>query len=557
MSAIATKRYVDLDVFIESTPTGYVARLESEGGGQAQAQFEPPFSQDELEIFLIRLTRARRVMRRIDTPQLEAAKAFGHDLFEALFIGELRACLRASYDDATRRDKGLRIRIHPVSAPELADVPWEFLFHGTLNRFLSLSTETPIVRFLDLPEAVRPLKVTLPLKVLVAIAGPEDLTELDVDEEWRRLQEAVADLESQGVIALRRLDHASLGDLQHALRRDEYHIFHFVGHGGFDERLQDGILMMEDPHRRGVAVGAQRLGTLLHDHRSLRLAVLNACEGARTDATDPFAGVAQTLIQQGLAAVIAMQFEFTDAAAIMLAREFYGALADGYPIDAALAEGRKAIFNAGNDTEWATPVLHLRCSDGLLFELQPPGHAPLTPAHVPVAVERREALPLPSSAPEEDGREPITAELPRTASELPEITKVLIVVAGPAAGEMIPFVDELRLGRAEGDRGDLAGDPLLSRHHAVLREAPDGPSTIEDLGSANGTFVNGERTHGSHPVRVGDMIKVGNSTLRLSEDVGETTAHSQERKPREPARDEGAGGGEVEETGSIEQIEGE
>jgi pSer/pThr/pTyr-binding forkhead associated (FHA) protein len=141
--------------------------------------------------------------------------------------------------------------------------------------------------------------------------------------------------------------------------------------------------------------------------------------------------------------------------------------------------------------------------------------------------------------------------------ELPEISKFLIVLAGPAAGEMIPIVDELRLGRAEGDCGDLAGDPLLSRHHAVVREAPDGPTTIEDLGSANGTFVNGERIHGCHPVRVGDTIKVGNSTLRLSEDVGETTAHSQEPKPRELAGDERTTGGELEDTGSIEQIEGE
>jgi pSer/pThr/pTyr-binding forkhead associated (FHA) protein len=124
-------------------------------------------------------------------------------------------------------------------------------------------------------------------------------------------------------------------------------------------------------------------------------------------------------------------------------------------------------------------------------------------------------------------------------------------------GEMIPFVDELRLGRAEGDSADLACDPLLSRHHAVLRDAPEGLTTIEDLGSANGTFVNGERTHGSHPVRVGDTIKVGDSMLQLSEDVGETTAHTQERKSRELTGDERASGGDVHETGSIERIDGE
>jgi CHAT domain len=423
VSAVATKQYVDLDVAIESSPAGFVVRVESAGGGQAEADFHPPFTQDELELFVLRLTRPRRATRRIETPQMEAVKRFGEGLFDALFTGELRACLRASHEDAIRQGKGLRIRIHPVSAPELADVPWEYLFHGSLNRFLALSTDTPVVRYLDLPEPVRPLKVVPPLRVLVAIAGPKDLVELDVEQEWERLHAAVAELEHAGAIAVERLDHAGLGPLQHALRRSEYHVFHFVGHGAFDERLQDGVLMMEDAQGRGVVVGAQRLGTLLHDHRSLRLALLNACEGARTDSADPFAGVAQTLVQQGLAAVIAMQFEISDMAAITLANEFYGALADGYPIEAALAEARKAIFNAGNDTEWATPVLHLRASDSHLFDLHRVSHDGPDVVHTVVEPTRPEALPLPA------GGEAIRPE---------------VVSTGPPAQEREPRVPALR-----------------------------------------------------------------------------------------------------------------
>src|SRR3954463_10066004 len=48
----------------------------------------------------------------------------------------------------------------------------------------------------------------------------------------------------------------------------------------------------------------------LRDLRSLRLAVLNSCEGARNSRTDPFAGTATTLVRQGsVPAVVAMQFE--------------------------------------------------------------------------------------------------------------------------------------------------------------------------------------------------------------------------------------------------------
>ena len=140
MSSVNVKEYVDLDVFIESTATGFVARLESERGGQAEAPFEPPFTPQELELFLLRLARPRRATRRVETPQMEAVKQFGDGLFNALFAGELRGCLRTSHDDASRQGKGLRIRLHPVDAPELADVPWEFMYHRTLNRFLALST---------------------------------------------------------------------------------------------------------------------------------------------------------------------------------------------------------------------------------------------------------------------------------------------------------------------------------------------------------------------------------------------------------------------------------
>jgi hypothetical protein len=142
-----------------------------------------------------------------------------------------------------------------------------------------------------------------------------------------------------------------------------------VGHDIFDETKQDGLLLMLDAEGRGRSVSGQELGVLLHDHRSLRLAVLNACEGARSDVSDPFAGVAQSLVQQGLPAVIAMQFPISDQAAITLSHEFYKAVSEGYPVDAALAEARKALSTQDTGVEWATPVLCLRAPDGRIFDV--------------------------------------------------------------------------------------------------------------------------------------------------------------------------------------------
>ena len=132
-------------------------------------------------------------------------------------------------------------------------------------------------------------------------------------------------------MTVERQEDATLAELQRRLRQGQYHIFHFVGHGGFDKQAEDGILILEDQEERGRRVSAQFLGTLLHDHRPLRLAILNACEGGRASRVDPFAGTAQSLVQQGIPAVIAMQFEVTDDAAICFTREFYAAIAVGYP----------------------------------------------------------------------------------------------------------------------------------------------------------------------------------------------------------------------------------
>jgi hypothetical protein len=234
-----------------------------------------------------------------------------------------------------------------------------------------------VVRYLEIEASLPVWRLKPPLRVLGMVSAPSDLPPLDVEGEWAKLEAALRPLEQRGTVALERVRSATLSDLQSSLRRGTYHVFHFIGHGDFDEQAQDGVLAFTDEYGRGLRMNAQYLGTLLHDHRSLRLAVLNACEGARTSAQDPFAGSAQSLIQQGLPAVIAMQFEITDQAANTFAGSFYSALADGYPADAALAEARKAIFVQGNDIEWGTPVLFTRTPDGRIFELeQPPAAEP-------------------------------------------------------------------------------------------------------------------------------------------------------------------------------------
>ncbi len=91
----------------------------------------------------------------------------------------------------------------------------------------------------------------------------------------------------------------------------------------------------------------------------------------------------------------------------------------------------------------------------------------------------------------------------------------LLVVAGTAEGRRFTLDDELVIGRAVSGEGRLADDPELSRRHARVFRDAGGALSIEDLGSANGTFVNGERVQESL-LKVGDSIRVGETTMEVT-----------------------------------------
>lgn len=92
-----------------------------------------------------------------------------------------------------------------------------------------------------------------------------------------------------------------------------------------------------------------------------------------------------------------------------------------------------------------------------------------------------------------------------------EIT--LDIVAGPGAGRQIDVASPLEIGRAD-TCGLVLTDPSVSGHH--LRVTPDADGvTVEDLGSTNGTFVNGERIAGPVRLTTGHQLRIGSTTMRV------------------------------------------
>ena len=91
----------------------------------------------------------------------------------------------------------------------------------------------------------------------------------------------------------------------------------------------------------------------------------------------------------------------------------------------------------------------------------------------------------------------------------------LIGTQGPYAGQIFDLAGgETTIGRDTGNTVALADDTTASRRHATVR-GENGLFTITDEGSSNGTFVNGTRITGSHPLQPGDEVQIGSTKFRF------------------------------------------
>jgi formylglycine-generating enzyme required for sulfatase activity len=372
--------YEILELSIEQeSDRSYTVTISHSAAGEAQASFSLPFDEytlkerlKDIEIALLRTSGTRRQLPRHEQ---QTVQDFGQQLFDSLITGELRSRYDVSKERARHEHKGLRIKLR-IAPPELASLPWELLYDSRAGEFICLSRNTPLIRYLELPQSVSPLAVQPPLRVLGMVAGPADLQSLDIQSEQERVEQAVASLQVRGLVELTWLQGQTWRDIQRAMRGGPWHVFHFVGHGGYDIQLNEGVLALADAHGKTQFCTATDLGRLLADHSSLRLVLLNACDGARGSGRDLFSSTAATLVRRGIPAVVAMQYSISDLAAIEFAYTFYESLADNLPVDAAVNEARKAIALT-QSLEWATPVLYMRTADGVLFAVQGPAHAPV------------------------------------------------------------------------------------------------------------------------------------------------------------------------------------
>ena len=461
-----TLAYLDFQIEVTATEAPRYRIAVRSQAGDTHAEIAFPFTDAQLQVELQRLEHAilyaRLGTRGRLTSQEEAVRDFGLRFFDFLLPpGEARSLYYECRQMAQFEGKGVRVKLL-MHAPQLAAMPWEFLFDPRRRDYLALDPYTPIVRYPELAQRTTPLPVTPPLRILGVIANPTDLPRLDVERERQQVEAALRPLVDQGRVQLTWLPGQSWRDLQQWMRPGygPWHIFHFIGHGEFDQRRDEGRLFLADEQGKAQAISATQLNRLLAFQRgTLRLALLNACEGARGGKFDVLSSTAATLVLGGLPAVLAMQYAITDTAALEFARTFYGALADNLPVDAAVADARNAInLQDEYSLEWGTPVLFMRTADGQLFTVD---QRPSTPPALGQTIAEQ-ATTTPKLT---EGSAPITSETvpPKLLTNLRDVLAVL-------------YADEASMRRVIADAGVNEGripfsGQALNTWHAILREA--------------------------------------------------------------------------------------
>ncbi len=293
-----------------------------------------------------------------DLPNDVEMVAFGVDLFETLFAGELRRL----YDVARSRQRGQKLDLILTSMiPWIAEKPWEFAYDSGRRSFLA-TEDVHFVRNVvtSVPaDAIPPADG--PLRILIASAQPVGFGQLSIEQEVEVIKRGFEPLIEAGLVIVDPLAQASPATLHGALSTGRYNVVHFIGHGEFDDDAQEGYLVFENG--RG---GELRLGTRsaceLFCGRGLSLVFLNACQTGSGGRADFNKGTAQAIVAKGLPALVANQYSVLDSSATSFAQHFYWSLAQGMTVGQSAREARIAVNYSleGEPIDWAVPVVYAR-----------------------------------------------------------------------------------------------------------------------------------------------------------------------------------------------------
>ncbi|MCP4250269.1 MAG: CHAT domain-containing protein [bacterium] len=410
----------------------YPIRLTLKRAGQPDLEAEATIQfalteqeQEDLRWYLEVYLQRPETVEPVTVQQVEALmKSRGQELYTKVLAanGNTQALWFSIRNDLA----DLRVAIATGGA-EAASIPWELIRDPEMDSPISLRVKSfvrvqsnPNISFVSIPPAQDGR-----VRLLYVVCRPRGSKDVELRAVANRLLQDLG--EDRARFDIKALRPPTFEQLQKELTDAKaagrpYHILHFDGHGtyadlskspladwaaalssvtlGAEQSGKHGYLLFEHPSEDKMRpVDGQTLGRLLHDN-GVPVLVLNACQSAMHEATAApktangvhdevraIGSLAQTVIDQGIPAVLGMRYSVYVVTAAQYIGQLYAALAKGRGFGQAATAGRK----------------HLQLNPDRWVGLQP---RPLQDWFVPVVYEAARIELFPGGQPPELGDRP-------------------------------------------------------------------------------------------------------------------------------------------------------
>lgn len=387
---------------------GVEAKTDTDATAVGQLTLDP-LTRMTIEVF-------EDLLRRDRIERNEELVVLGSYLYKALFTGEVETLFLAELKAARDAKKRLRLQLAFTSEQEqLINLPWEFLYSSDpqTGDFLATRVDLVLSRYMPLKGGRTSLAPDIgPLKVLIAVSraqgpGLGDIVAKPVIQAIEQLGQEEQTHPKQAGVQVRVLEQPNTSNLQTELARFRPHIFHFIGHGRFENKKAEIALTQTNGPAVFWCDDAMLLKCFQRAQVFPRLIFLQMCEGGEIGynqmALTSFTGFAPRLLSAQIPAVVAMKYIISNQDAIKLSKTFYQALAQGKGVDEAVQLGRDQIgFEHGyRNRVFGTPILFLHSYDGIIEPPPPlPPDVSATPlGNKPEALDSQPAAAAPGATP--------------------------------------------------------------------------------------------------------------------------------------------------------------
>ncbi len=356
---------------------------------------------DRLAQFAARVEAPAKYRRPLAPETLTEAQFIERSLLNG-DIGTLHAQLR----EASKGKLLVRVMVHD---PELHAIPWEALCRSNQALgFWGTSPDALLARGVMTNAPWQPEEIRTTVRML-AIA-PSDTA--SVEHLRASLQNHIATSEVEWLEPLQGPAATAAAILERLRRPPTPHIIHFIGHGS----VVNGLAMIrvadndDEENWLEVELVAQQLAATFRG--TLRLIVLEACEGAKPAA---FSSAAEILTRAGANAVVAHAWPVRADIARACSRQLYRSLLENDEaagnVAIAMNEARRAVLAAFDaSVEALAPVLFLQGTDGQLFDFTQRAPFTATAAPAPRYVQVKPVADSPWVAHIQD--QPVPVETP-------------------------------------------------------------------------------------------------------------------------------------------------